>query len=78
MMNQVIYLYLLCIMEFSTVMLTGESDSCAVEQVDEKNGRHERALLFPPSSTIGVRVFFCVKILKTIKESKLTKKQSWI
>lgn len=43
-------------MKFLTMVLSGEFNSCEVENVDEKNGRQERALLFPPSSTIGVSV----------------------
>lgn len=54
MMNHVVYLYLLYLMKFLMVVLSGESDSCIVKKVGEANGRQERALLFPPSSTIGV------------------------
>lgn len=54
MMNQVVYLYLLYLMKFLTMVLSVESDSCVVEKVGGTNGRQERALLFPPSSTIGV------------------------
>lgn len=61
MMNQVVYFHLLYLMKFLTIVLSFESNSCVVEKVtdmNEKNERHERALLFPPSSTIGVRVSY--------------------
>lgn len=60
MMNQVVYFHLVyLIMKFLTVFCNGETNCCDVEKVadiNEKNGRQERALLFPPSSTIGVSV----------------------
>lgn len=46
----------MCILEF-LVVLGCELDSCNIKKLDKKNERKERALLFPPSSTIGVSIF---------------------
>lgn len=52
MMTQAVYFHLVYLLKFLTVVMSGDTDSCVIE-----NGvRQERALLFPPSSTIGVRV----------------------
>lgn len=78
MMNQEIYLYLVYLVEFFTVVLSSESNICIVEKFDQKNGRRERALLFPPSSTIGVRVKL-EKLIKFQAEIKLIRAISnWI
>lgn len=51
-------------MKFLTVALSVESNSCVIEKLDEKNKRQERALLFPPSSTIGVSVVNLTNLIK--------------
>lgn len=55
-LNQIVYFYLICITEFMLV-LSCDHDSCMVREIDGRKGRKERALLFPPSSTIGVSYF---------------------
>lgn len=64
MMNQVVYFHLVYLMKFLTVALSVESNSCVIEKLDEKNERQERALLFPPSSTIGVSVVNLTNLIK--------------
>lgn len=60
-MNQVVYFHLVYLLKFLTVVMSGDTGSCIIEQ----SGRQERALLFPPSSTIGVRtmnfIYFVIK-----------------
>lgn len=64
MMNQVVYFHLVYLMKFLTVALSVESNSCVIEKLDGKNKRQERALLFPPSSTIGVSVVNLTNLIK--------------
>lgn len=72
-MNQVIYIYLLYLIEFLVTVSSNETNGCVVEKVDAKHNRQERALLFPPSSTIGVSdfstcfFFFSNKVVKLVK-----------
>lgn len=48
-----VYFYLMCIMKVISA-LNCDQNICAIKQIDKRNNRNERALLFPPSSTIGV------------------------
>lgn len=75
MMNQVIYIYLLYSIEFFAMALSSETNGCVVEKVDAKHSRQERALLFPPSSTIGVSEFSAFFANKIINQSEIKKNQ---
>lgn len=51
--NKLLCLRLICLMKIVSV-LSCEHDSRIIDDAKERNIRKERALLFPPSSTIGV------------------------
>lgn len=57
-MNQIICLCLICLIKIVSVSSCEHDDSCAIDEPTERNIRKERALLFPPSSTIGVGDYY--------------------
>lgn len=56
--NQVARLCFICLIKCIFVLSCEHNDNCAVDEVNDKSIRKERALLFPPSSTIGVSTLF--------------------
>lgn len=52
-LNQIVYFYLICITE-CLLVLSCDHENSVVKEIDKRNSRKDRALLFPPSSTIGV------------------------
>ncbi|XP_031621581.1 uncharacterized protein LOC116339694 [Contarinia nasturtii] len=56
-----IYLYFICLINVVWAS-SCEHDSCVIDAANKRNIRNERALLFPPSSTIGILAAIAVPL----------------